>query len=162
MTAFLWLLIYRCVPFPHPDLLCGQYIDPSTTVYIDENVFNYTEVNDRIIELDNNELFGPGVINSCRWIVIYMICLQVYPQCNNAAQALIPSCIDECLKYSNVCDGNLLSLRVSGISIPLDTTLILDCSDPFRLFDSIHVDTENCYNFTCKLIQYNYTGLKIW
>ena len=149
------ILIYRCVPFPHPDFLCGQYIDPSTTVYIDENVFNYTEVNNRIIELDNiGGVFGRGTINSCRWIVMYMICLQVYPQCNNATQALIPSCVDECLKYSNVCSGHLLSLRSSAISNELDEKLILDCFDPFRLFDSIHVDTENCYNFTCKLIQY--------
>ena len=149
------ILIYRCVPFPHPDLLCGQYIDPSTTVYINESVFNYTEVNNRIIELDNAATFGLGTLNSCRWIVMYMICLQVYPQCNNATQALIPSCIDECLKYSDVsCRRNLNGLRFSVISNELNEKLILDCSDPFRLFDSIHVNTENCYNFTCKLIQY--------
>ena len=141
--------MYRCVSFPHPDLLCGQYIDPSTTVYIDENIFNYTEVNNRIMELDNSGVvFGTGILTSCRWIVIYMICLSVYPQCNNATQALIPSCIDECVKYSNVCSGNLLSLRL----LQMDENLVLDCSDPFRVFHSIHVDTENCYNFTCKLI----------
>ena len=149
------ILIYRCVPFPHPDLLCGQYIDPSTTVYIDENVFNYTEVNDRIIELDNAATFGLGVSTSCPWIIMYMICLQVYPQCNNATQALIPSCIDECLKYSNVCVGNLEGLRFSANFDQSNAKLILNCSDPFRLFDSIHVDTENCYNFTCKLIYCN-------
>ena len=155
------ILIYRCVPFPHPDLLCGQYIDPSTTVYIDENVFNYTEVNNRIIELDNAATFGLGVDNSCRWIVIYMICLQVYPQCNNATQALIPSCINECLKYSDVCDGNLAVLRFSVTGNQLDEKLILDCSDPFRLFDSILVDTGSCYNFTCKLMQYIMGFLKV-
>ena len=149
------ILINRCVPFPHNDLLCGQYIDPSTAVYIDESVFNYTEVNNRIIELDNNEVtFGLGVLTSCRWIVMYMICLSVYPQCNNATQALIPSCIDECLEYSNVCSGNTLGLRISSVSNQLDAKLILNCSDPFRVFDSIHADTENCYKFTCKLIQY--------
>ena len=148
IAHYMWLiLIYRCVPFPHPDLLCGQYIDPSTTVYIDKNVFNYTEVNNRIIELDNyGRAFGPGILNSCQWIAMYMICLQVYPQCNNVTQALIRSCIDECLNYSCVCDRSLRSLYVS------DAKLILDCSDPFRLFDSIHVNTENCYHFTCKLI----------
>ena len=145
-------LIYRCVPFPHPDLLCDQYIDPSTTVYIDENIFNYTEVNNRIIELDNGGIIGRGILNSCPWILMYMICLQVYPQCNNATQALIPSCIDGCLKYSNVCSRHLTALRSSAISNELDEKLILDCFDPFRLFDSIHVDTENCYNFTCKLM----------
>ena len=148
------ILIYRCVPFPHPDFLCGQYIDPSTTVYIDENVFNYTEVNNRIILLDNSHVFSGGIISPCRWIIIYMICLQVYPQCNNATQALIPSCVDECLKYSNVCSEVLVGFRTLSISNQLDGKLNLDCSDPFRLFDSIHVDTENCYNFTCKLIQY--------
>ena len=146
------ILIYRCVPFPHPDLLCGQYINPSTTVYIDENVFNYTEVNNRIIELDNNGTFGEGVTNSCRWTVMYMICLQVYPQCNNATQALIPSCIDECLEYNTACFGSLLGLLRPNIPNPLNAKLILNCSDPFRLLDSIHVNTENCYNFTCKLI----------
>ena len=146
------ILIYRCVPFPHPDFLCGQYIDPSTTVYIDENVFNYTEVNNRIIELDDNGVLG--IFSSCRWTIIYMICLQVYPQCNDATQALIPSCIDECLKYNNVCDENLRGLHTFAISNELDEKLILNCSNPFRLFDSIHVDTENCYNFTCKLIRY--------
>ena len=147
------ILIYRCVPFPHPDLLCGQYIDPSTTVYIDENVFNYTEVNNRIIELDNSEVFGEGDIRPCRWIIIYMICLQVYPQCNNTTQALIPSCVDECLRYSNVCRGNLVIFHSYATRNQLER-LILNCSDPFRVFDSIHVDTENCYNFTCKLIHY--------
>ena len=148
------ILIYRCVPFPHPDLLCGQYIDPSTTVYIDESVFNYTEVNNRIMELDNSVVFGTGANTSCRWIIMYMVCLQVYPQCNNATQALIPSCVDECLKYNNVCNRSLVGFRTLGIFDQLDGKLILNCSDPFRLFDSIHVDTENCYNFTCKLIQY--------
>ena len=146
------ILIYRCVPFPHNDFLCGQYIDPSTTVYIDENVFNYTEVNNRIIELDDGGVLG--ILSSCRWRVIYMICLQVYPQCNNATQALIPSCVDECLKYSNMCSRRLFNLRTFAISSELNEKLILNCSNPFRLFNSIHVDTENCYNFTCKLIQY--------
>ena len=145
------ILIYKHVPFPHPDFLCGQYTDPSTTVYIDESVFNYTEVNNRIIELDNSEVFGEGNTRPCRWIIIYMICLQVYPQCNNTTQALIPSCVDECLKYNNVCSENMIVFRFSN---QFDENLILDCSDPFRLFDSIHVDTENCYNFTCKLIHY--------
>ena len=108
------ILIYKRVPFPHPDFLCGQYIDPSTTVYIDESVFNYTEANNRIIELDNSEVFGEGNTRPCRWIIIYMICLQVYPQCNNTTQALIPSCVDECLKYNNVCSENMIVFRFSN------------------------------------------------
>ena len=151
------MIICRCIFFPHHDLLCGQYIDNSTTVYIDDSVFNYTEVNNRIIELDSNESFGTGTITSCRWIVIYMICLSVYPQCDSETQALIPPCKDECLKYiDNVCSGNLDFLRISAVTVQLDEKLILDCSDPFREFDLVHADVENCYNFTCKLIQYSY------
>ena len=74
-------------------------------------------------------------------------------QCNTSIDTF---CIDECLKYSDVsCRGNLAGLHLSDNQ--LDEKLILDCSDPFRVFDSIHVDTEKCYNFTCKLIQY--TGI---
>ena len=156
------MIIYRCTPFPHHDLLCGQYIDHSTTVYIDDSVFNYTEANNRIIELDNNEIFRTGELTSCRWIVIYMICLSVYPQCNTETQALVPPCKDECLKYiDNVCSGNLALFHLSTVSFQLDEKLILDCSDPFRVFDSVHADVENCYNFTCKLIQYSYRVLYI-
>ena len=146
-------MIHRCVPFPHPDFLCGQYIDNSTTVYIDDSVFNYTEVNNRIIELDSYEVFGTGILNSCRWIVIYMICLSVYPQCNTETQVLIPPCINEC---DNVCSGNLAALTASAIFNQLDKKLILDCSDLFRVFDSVHVDAENCYNFSCKLTRHSY------
>ena len=153
------MMIHRCVPFPHPDFLCSQYIDTSTTVYIDDSVFNYTEVNNRIIELDSNAVFGTGILTSCRWIAIYMICLSVYPQCNSEKQVLIPPCINECLKYNNVCSGNLAPLSVSAILIQLDEKLILNCSDPFRVFDSVQVDVENCYNFSCKLIRHSYRFL---
>ena len=141
---------YRCVPFPHSHLLCGQYIDASTMVYIDTNVFNYTEANNRIIQLDNSLVFG--MINSCRWIVIYTVCLSIYPHCNISTQKLVPSCTDDCLGYINRCRENIRGLTALARSDNLEMLFVLNCSAPFRAFDSVNVDAENCYNFTCKLV----------
>ena len=148
-----FVLHYRCVPFPHSHLLCGQYIDASTMVYIDPNVFNYTEANNRIIQLDNGLAFGLGTINSCRWIVIYTVCLSIYPHCNISTQKLVPPCTDDCLEYINRCSGNIRGLTAVARSDndSLEMLFVLNCSDPFKAFDSVNVDAENCYNFTCKL-----------
>ena len=146
--------IYRCVLFPHSHLFCGQYIDASTTVYIDPSVFNYTEANNRIGELDNGGILGGGVASSCRWITAYTFCLSVYPHCNNATQALVPPCIDDCMEYSDICGLSQLFVLTT---IPLqdrnslDGKFLLSCSDPFRAFSSTINDTENCFNFSCKL-----------
>ena len=35
--------------------------------------------------------------------------------------------------------------------------LVLNCSAPFRAFGSVSIDTENCYNFNCKLVYIVYT-----
>ena len=90
-----------------------------------------------------------------------MICLSVYPQCNSETQELVPPCIDECLKYLDLCSAQLGILYLSAVNVQPDEELILNCSDPFRGFDSVHVDVEKCYNFTCKLIQYSYRLLYI-
>ena len=117
-------------------------------VYIDPNVFNYTEANNRIEELDN--VGG----DSCRLIAIYTFCISVYPHCNNATQALVPPCMDECMEFSDFCR---LTRFLSFTTIPnlnqdaLDGQLLLSCSDPYRLFDVTINDTENCFNFNCKL-----------
>ena len=123
-------------------------------VYIDHNVFNYTEANNRIIQLDNGLAFGLGTGNSCRWIVIYTVCLSIYPHCNIMTETLVPPCVDDCLEYTNTCRGNIYTLIIAARSNndPLKMLFDLNCSAPFRAFDSVSVDTENCYNFNCKLI----------
>ena len=151
-----FVLHYRCVPFPHSHLLCGQYIDASAVVYINPNVFNYTEANSRIIQLDNGLAFGLGTLNSCQWIVIYTVCLSIYPHCNISTQKLVPPCTDDCLEYTNRCRRTIRGLTIITAIISdndsLEMLFVLNCSDPFRAFDSVNVDAENCYNFTCKLV----------
>ena len=149
-----FVLHYRCVLFPHSHLLCGQYIDASTMVYIDPNVFNYTEANNRIIKLDNSFGFGLDILISCRSIAIYTVCLSIYPHCNISTQKLVPPCMDDCLEYTNRCGGNLIGLTVAAKSDndSLEMLFVLNCSDPFRAFDSFNVDAENCYTFACKLV----------
>ena len=147
---YMCIKIYRCVLFPHSNLHCGQYISTDTVVYIDPNVFNYTEANNRIAELEND-----GIEGSCRWIILYTFCLSIYPHCNITTQALVPPCIDDCMEYSDLCD---LSRFLVFTIIPLqdrnalDAQFLLSCSDPFRAFSSVINDTENCFNFSCKLI----------
>ena len=123
-------------------------------VYIDHNVFNYTEANNGIMESDNEMIFGIGKLNSCRWIVMYMICLSIYPHCNVTTQSLQPPCMDNCLEYNDMCSGTRVFLQVvvKQRNYSLLESLILNCSAPFRAFDSVSVDTENCFNFSCKLI----------
>ena len=122
-------------------------------IYIDYNVFNYTEANNEIIKLDNGVAFGTGNLNSCRWIVMYTICLSIYPHCNVTTQSLLPPCMDNCLEYNDMCSGNSVSLQLLAKKTNFShlESYILNCSAPFRAFDSVSVDTENCYNFSCKL-----------
>jgi len=140
-------------------LFCDQYIHTSTTVYIDPNVFNYTEANNRIIEIDNNNILSKGEKDSCRWIVMYMICLSIYPQCNITTQALVPPCMEDCLKYTDsngTCGETIERFLFTALAKvnnnPLDEKLVLKCSTPFRAFSSVNIDSENCYNFSCKLL----------
>ena len=125
------------------------------STYIDPNVFNYTEANNRITEIDNEGLvFTTGRFDSCRWIIIYTVCLSIYPRCNNIIQSLVPPCMDDCLEYAARCREGLITLTtfVSRSDNPLDETFIFNCSAPFRAFGSISIDAKNCYDFNCKLI----------
>ena len=130
-------------------------------VYIDPNVFNYTEANNRITELDNKEVvFGTGRVTSCRWIIIYTVCLSIYPRCNIITQSLIPPCIDDCLEYRKCLIAFTVFSRNSNN--PLDETFLFNCTAPFRAFGSVNTDTENCYNFNCKLILKMSIAIKEW
>jgi len=122
-------------------------------VYIDTNVFNYTEANNRTKELDDNNVFSRGGKDSCRWIVMYMICLSIYPQCNISTKALVPPCMEDCINYSEDCRTVIAALNIFATMFnnPLDKKLVLNCSAPFRAFNSVSVDAENCYDFNCKL-----------
>ena len=126
-------------------------------VYIDPNVFNYTEANNKIVELEYGGAFSPGIVNSCRWILPYTVCLSIYPHCNIITRKLLSPCIDDCLEYANRCGDNfnILTTVIMFVDNPLEIDLelfVLNCSAPFRAFGSVDIDTENCYNFNCKLI----------
>ena len=126
-------------------------------VYIDPNIFNYTETNNKIIELEEGAVFSAGIVNSCRWILMYTACLSIYPHCNINTQKLLSPCIDDCLEYANRCGDNfnILTTVIMFVDNPLEIDLelfVLNCSAPFRAFGSVDIDTENCYNFNCKLI----------
>ena len=129
-------------------MFCGQYIDTSTAVYIDSNVFNYAEENQRLMKLDAHMIFGE--ITSCRWITMYTSCLSIYPHCNITTQALLAPCMNNCLNYTSYCEHqtNISSiLTASG-----DKQFILNCSAPFTKFGTVNVDMDSCYEFNCKLI----------
>lgn len=124
-------------------------------VYVDHNVYNYTKINNKIMILQDNQILGIGSESSCPWIVIYTICLLIYPRCNVTTQALMPPCMDDCLKFiDNKCMSNVKGLVATNILGIFDKNLLLNCSTPFGAFgDSVNIqfDTENCYNFTCEL-----------
>ena len=152
----LCIIIYRCVPFPHSHLFCGQYINASTMVYIDPNVFNYTEANNRIAKLDSEEsLFTNARASdndsSCQWKVLYTVCLFMYPHCSIISQALVPPCMDDCIEYTTIrCRRGILgfSIATGFMDDPLNNIKI-DCSAPFSVFSSVSTDTENCHEFNC-------------
>ena len=124
-------------------------------VYIDPNVFNYTEANNRITEINNEKLeFTTDRTTSCQWIITYTACLSIYPRCNIITQSLVPPCMDDCLEYAVRCRQRLkgFTIAVSHSNNPLDEIFLFNCSAPFRAFGSVSIDTKNCYNFNCKLI----------
>ena len=144
------------MPFPHSHLFCGQYINASTVVYIDSNVFNYTELNNAIKIADDRGTFGFNIMigNSCIKQLPYMICQYVYPRCNMTTQALLPVCVDNCLDYVEMCEDGFANL--SQLAINENNSfweqLVINCSDQFRNLGSVSVDAEECYHFNCKLI----------
>ena len=82
------VLIFIFSQFPHTNLYCDQYIDASTVVYVDNDVFNYTELNsvlqNVILMFDDLSIKTP-----CRWQVPYMICQSIYPQGDNRTQTVM-------------------------------------------------------------------------
>ena len=148
--SVLWCYtLFRCIPFPHSHLYCGQYIDASTVVYIDPIVFNYTEINDAIRMASNTGIFGDRIINgdSCIKQVPYMICQYVYPRCSNTTQALLPVCVDDCVEKTEMCAFYVTALESSASLNPLFGELVINCTNQFAGFGSVTVDSENCYNY---------------
>ena len=134
-------------------MYCGQYIDASTVVYIDPNAYNYTEVNDVIRLASDDGIFGDGImidVHSCMKQLPYMICQSVYPRCNSTTQALLPVCVDDCVAKINMCIPaiTLAALETSAFLLhPLFEMISINCTDQFRAFGSVPVDSENCYNY---------------
>ena len=142
--------LFRCLPFPHSHLYCGQYIDASTVVYIDPTVFNYTELNDAIRMASDAGIFGDRIVinaNTCIKQLPYMICQSVYPRCNSTTQALLPVCVDDCVTKIEMCAFAITALETSVFLHPLFEALIINCTDQFRAFGSVTVDSESCYNY---------------
>ena len=142
--------LFRCIPFPHSHLYCGQYIDASTVVYIDPNVFNYTELNDVIRMASNAGIFGDTFVineNSCIKQVPYMICQYVYPRCNSTTQTLLPVCVNDCIEKTEMCAFYVNALENSTSLNPLFGVLVINCTDQFAAFGSVTVDSESCYNY---------------
>ena len=145
--------LLRCMPFPHSHLFCGQYIDASTVVYIDPNVFNYTELNSAISLANDGAIFGHRIsigIETCIKQLPYMVCQFVYPRCNSTTQALLPVCMDNCLNYTEMCGYGFTALRGSTLLYPIFDMLVINCTNQFRAFGSVTIDLENCYNLYCK------------
>ena len=143
----------RCLPFPHSHLFCGQFIDASTIVYIDPIAINYTEMNNAIEDADNRGIFGFDVMvgNSCSEQLPYMICQSVYPRCNSTTQALLPVCVDDCIAKTDTCSSAITALETSASLHPLYEMLTINCTDQFKAFGSVPVDSESCYNYYGKV-----------
>ena len=122
-------------------------------VYIDTNVFNYTELNNAIKTAGDGAVFGSEYqigVESCIKQLPYMICQYVYPRCNSTTQTLLPVCVDNCLSYTEMCGYGFNALRASPFLLPIFEMLIINCTHQFRAFGSVAVDLESCYNFYCK------------
>ena len=147
-------------------MYCGQYIDASTVVYIDPNVFNYTELNDAIRMASNAGLFGDTFVvnaNSCIKQVPYMICQYIYPRCNSTTQALLPVCVDDCVAKTEMCAFYVNALETSDALNPLFEVLTINCTDQFAAFGSVTVDSERCYNYYGKAYStHSSTNLEHW
>ena len=119
-------------------------------IYIDPNVFNYTELNDAIRMASDAGIFGDRIVinaNTCIKQLPYMICQSVYPRCNNTTQALLPVCVDDCVMKIEMCVFAITALETSVFLHPLFEALIINCTDQFRAFGSVTVDSESCYNY---------------
>ena len=124
-------------------------------VYIDPNVFNYTEANNGIVELHNFETILTNDVvmdTSCPWIVTYTVCLLIYPHCSIITQSLVPPCMDDCLEYTNRCRRGVVGFTTATRRNDQLGKININCSAPYSTFRSVSVDTENCFNFNCKLI----------
>ena len=125
-------------------------------VYIDPNVFNYTEANNAIKIADDRGTFGFNIMigNSCIKQLPYMICQYVYPRCNSTTQALLPVCVDNCINYTVMCKDGFSKLSQMAIneSNSFYEQLVINCSDQFRIFDPVTIEEEECHHFDCKLI----------
>jgi len=127
-------------------------------VYVDPNVFNYTELNDAIKIANDSGLYGDRLVidpggNSCIKQIPYMICQSVYPRCNSTTQALLPVCTSNCMKNFDSCSFAFNALSVSNaINVnPIFELLIINCTNQFRAFESVSVDSANCYSLYGKL-----------
>ena len=123
-------------------------------VYIDPNVYNYTEVNDAIRLASDDGIFGDGIVtdvHSCMKQLPYMICQSVYPRCNSTTQALLPVCVDDCIAKTDTCSSAITALETSASLHPLYEMLAINCTDQFRTFESVTVDSESCYNYYGKV-----------
>ena len=119
-------------------------------IYIDPNVFNYTELNDAIRMASDAGIFGDRIVinaNTCIKQLPYMICQSVYPRCNSTTQALLPVCVDDCVTKIEMCAFAITALETSVFLHPLFEALIINCTDQFRAFGSVTVDSESCYNY---------------
>ena len=119
-------------------------------IYIDPTVFNYTELNDAIRMASDAGIFGDRIVinaNTCIKQLPYMICQSVYPRCNSTTQALLPVCVDDCVTKIEMCAFAITALETSVFLHPLFEALIINCTDQFRAFGSVTVDSESCYNY---------------
>ncbi|XP_065910186.1 hepatocyte growth factor receptor-like isoform X3 [Dysidea avara] len=138
-----------CGHFPHTNLYCGEYIDTNTVVYVDTDVFNYTEINNALRVFHDGGLFGRSQVpnSSCRPQIVYMICQYVYPRCDNDTQALLPVCEDICSEYTENCIYAFRALPEVARVRPIAESFIVNCTNQFSAFGSVNFDTENCYDF---------------
>ena len=147
-----YVCLFRCVPFPHSHLFCGQYISASTVVYIDSSVNNYTDLNRAIKLASDGGVFGVlnETFNICIRQLPYMVCQYVYPRCNSTTKVLLPVCTDNCAEMIEMCKFGFNSLAVTNFVDSLFEVLIINCTNQFKIFGSVTSDPESCYNFYCK------------
>lgn len=122
-------------------------------VYTDPNIFNYAELNDVIRTASDGGIFSFDIVidgNSCMKQLPYMICQSVYPRCNSTTQALLPVCTDHCTQMIRMCEFGFIALNTSAFINPLFEVFVIDCTNQFRAFGSVTVDSESCYHFYCK------------
>ena len=130
---------FSCQPFPSQQLtlFCSQYFNESSMVYIHDNI-NYTFLNEQLFEWRDRGYFGktssyvPGKSTFCGSQIPYMVCIYLYPPCDNGVPLAL--CQDQCSNLrSRCCDAvNNLTLLVAD----------LDNSSPLHLlcdYDNVDV-----------------------